>query len=203
MKTRVLQRNSAIFFNKCPCHMIHNASQKAAGAFSSHVGFDVEEFTVDLYYWFEKSTKRKNCLRSYCDFCDQEYRSMIKSISTRWLSLELAINRCLKQYPSLKSYFLSEDETAARFLRLKKLFEDPMTEIYLLFFQSILPTLNCANKFLQREEPLIHLLQPQLLSLVKKSAWKVCKAFSFSSGSWMNCMHFNIVMKQTRLLIQT
>ena len=73
--------------------------------------FDIEEFTVDLYYWFEKSTKRKNCLRS-------------------------------------------------------------MTEIYLLFFQSILPTLNCANKFLQ---PLIHLLQPQLLSLVKKLLSKFVK----------------------------
>ena len=175
LKSRVLQRNSAIFFSGCPCHMIHNAAQKAAVAFSSCVGFDIEEFTVDLYYWFEKSTKRKNCLRSYCEFCDQEYRSIIKNVSTRWLSLETAINRCLKQYPSLKSYFLSEDDAAARFQRLKKLFENPMTEIYLLFFQSILPTLNCANKFLQREEPLIHLLQPQLLSLVKKLLSKFVK----------------------------
>jgi hypothetical protein len=172
LKSRVLQRNSAIFFNGCPCHMIHNAAQKAAGAFSQ---FDIEEFTVDLYFWFEKSTKRKNCLRSYCEFCDQEYRSVIKNVSTRWLSLEMAIERCLKQFPSLKSYFLSENETAARFQRLKKWFEDPMTEIYLLFFQSILPTLNCANKFLQREEPLIHLLQPQLFSLVKKVLAKFVK----------------------------
>lgn len=175
LKSRVLQRNSAIFFNGCPCHIIHNAAQKAAGAFTSHIGFDIEEFTVDLYYWFEKSTKRKNCLRSYCEFCDQEYRSVIKNVSTRWLSLEMAIDRCLKQYPSLKSYFLSEDETAARFQRLKKLFEDPMTEIYLLFFQSIFPTLNCANKFLQREEPLIHLLQSQLFSLLKKVLAKFVK----------------------------
>lgn len=99
-KSRVLHRNSAIFFNGYPCHMIHNAAQKAAGVFSSHVGFDMEEFTVDLYYWFEKSTKRKICLRSYCEFCDQEYRSIIKNVSTRWLSLELVIDRCLKQYPS-------------------------------------------------------------------------------------------------------
>ena len=152
--------------------MIHNAAQRAAGALSSHVGFDIEDFMVDLYYWFVKSTKRKNCLRSYCEFCDQEYRSIIKNVSTRWLSLELAVERCLKQYPSLKSYFLSEDETAARFERLKKMFEDPMTEIYL---QSFLPTLNCANKFLQREEPLIHILQPQLLSLVKKVLSKFVK----------------------------
>ncbi len=71
-------------------------------------------------------------------------------LSTRWLSLEIAVDRCLKQYPSLKSYFLSENETAARFQRLKIFFEDPMTEIYLLFFQSFLPTLTCTNKFLSK-----------------------------------------------------
>ena len=29
LKTRILQRNSAIYFNGCPCHIIHNASRKA------------------------------------------------------------------------------------------------------------------------------------------------------------------------------
>lgn len=87
----------------------------------------------------------------------------------------MAIDRCLKQYRSLKSYFLSEDETEARFQRIKKLFEDPMTEIHLLFIQSILPSLNCTNKFLQREELLIRLLQPQLFSLVKKVISKFVK----------------------------
>ena len=168
MKSRVLQRNPAVYFSGCPCHILHNAAQKAAECFSCACNFDVEEFTIDLYYWFEKSTKRKNNLQSYCEFCDQEYRSIIKHVSTRWLSLEIAIERSLKQYPSLRSYFLSENDPAARFQRLKKVFADPMTEVYLLFMQSILPTFNCTNKFLQREEPLIHSLQPQLFSLMKK-----------------------------------
>ena len=114
----------------------------------------------------------------YCEFCDQEYRS---NVSTRWLSLEMAIERCLKQYPSLKAYFMSEDESTltARFQRLKKWFENP---IYLLFFQSILPTLNCTNKFLQRDEPLIHLLQPHLLSLVQKVLSKFVKPTFLVAG---------------------
>jgi hypothetical protein len=49
-------------------------------------------------------------LQSYCEFYDQEYRSIIKHISTRWLSLELAIERSLRQFISLRSYFLSEDD---------------------------------------------------------------------------------------------
>lgn len=55
LKSRVLQRNPAIYFSGCPCHILHNAAQKAAENFSSKCGFDVEEFTIDLYYWFEKS----------------------------------------------------------------------------------------------------------------------------------------------------
>lgn len=106
LKTRVLNRNPAIYFNGCPCHIIHNAAQKAGEAFSVSSGFDVEELTIDLYYWFDKSTKRKNGLLSYCTFCDQEYRTIVKHVSTRWLSLEIAIERSLKQFPSLRSYIL-------------------------------------------------------------------------------------------------
>ena len=62
---------------------------------------------IDSYY--EGSTKRKNGLKSYCIFCDQEYKSIIKHVSTRWLSLENAVERMLKLYPSLVSYFKSAD----------------------------------------------------------------------------------------------
>ena len=86
-----LQRNPNVFFNGCPCHIIHNTAHKAGEAFTLHSGFDLEEFVIDTFYWFDKSTKRKNELASYCTFCDQAYRSMIKHVSTRWLSLELAV----------------------------------------------------------------------------------------------------------------
>ena len=43
---------------------------------------------------------------------------MIKHISTRWLSLELAVEQALKQYAGLRSYFLSNEELQSRFRRL-------------------------------------------------------------------------------------
>lgn len=105
LKSRVLQRNPAIYFSGCPCHILHIASQKSAEAFSCDSKFDVEEFVIDLYYWFDKSTKRKNTLQSYCVFCDHECRSVVKHVSTRWLSLELAVERALKQFSGLKVVF--------------------------------------------------------------------------------------------------
>lgn len=70
---------------------------------------------------------------------------------------------------------MSEDDPGARFIRLHRVFGDPMTEVYLLFLQSVLPVFTQANRFLQREEPLIHILQQQLISLYKKVLGKYIK----------------------------
>ena len=111
---------------------------------------------IDLFYWFDKSTKRKASLAEYCTFCDTSYREIVKHVNTRWLSLERAVGRVLQQYVALRSYCLSEgtyynyycynnnisnsllDNTAPRFQRLHDLFSMPMTEIHLLFYQSAL-----------------------------------------------------------------
>ena len=72
-------------------------------------GFNIEDLVVNLFYWFNKSTKRKASLSDYCTFCDIDYRKIVKHVNTRWLSLERATTRTLQQYDALKSYFLSED----------------------------------------------------------------------------------------------
>ena len=50
-----------------------------------------------------------------------------------------------------------------------------MLEVYLFFFQSVIPTLTNANKFLQQEQPLIHILLSRLVSLIKKILTKFVK----------------------------
>ena len=63
---------------------------------------------VDTFYYFDKSTKRKNGLSDYCTFCDVEFRRVLKYVSTRWLSLESVVSRVLLQYAALQTYFQSE-----------------------------------------------------------------------------------------------
>ena len=52
---------------------MHNTASAASSAFSSATGFDVEDMMVDRFSWFDYSTKRKNKLAEYAEFCDQEY----------------------------------------------------------------------------------------------------------------------------------
>ena len=79
------------------------------------------------------------------------------------------------QFAALRSYFISSSESQARFKRLQEAFEDPMTEVYLMFFLSVLPLFTGTNKFLQSEAPLIHILQPQLHGLFKNLLGKYIK----------------------------
>lgn len=173
--TRIHQKNPNVYIMGCPCHIAHNTASIAAEALQHDVRFDVEEIMVDLFYWFDKSTKRKSSLKEYCCFCDVQYRKIIKHVSTRWLSLEMAIERTLKLYDGLYSYFLSESCSQARFMRLRSAFSSPITEIYLLFYQSVLPVFNRFNLFLQREDPCIHLVHDQCESLLKKILMKFIK----------------------------
>ena len=79
---------------------------------------------MDLYYWFDKSSKQKSILKEYYDFCDQDYQQVIKYISTWWLCSEHCVNCELKKYPSLQSYFMSDNEKDMWFFRLSETFSD-------------------------------------------------------------------------------
>ncbi|XP_066912218.1 uncharacterized protein, partial [Clytia hemisphaerica] len=170
--TRVLDKNENIFVNGCPCHIIHNTASKGAEAFSNETDFDVEDFLVDLYYYFDKSSKRKVNLEDYCIFCDKDYQEIVKYVSTRWLSLERAVTRTLKMYKALKSYFLSVEDKGARFDRLVKAFNDQMTEVHLFFYQSALQVFIKFNMCLQRSDPLISRLHEQTNQFLTNLACK-------------------------------
>lgn len=160
----------------------------------------MEDLVIDIFYWFDKSTKRKASLGEYCSFCNTEYRQIVKHVNTRWLSLERAVSRVLQQYEALKSYFLSEgisltectstvtcefcvitcsslhaDDSTPRFQRVRSVLESPVTEVYLLFYQSALQGFISFNKFLQREDPIIPVIYDQMLSFLKKLGSKFIK----------------------------
>ena len=172
IKTCIHAKNEAVYIMGCPCHIVHNTAGKAADAYESMTGFNVDDLVIDVFYWFDKSTKRKSNLSDHCDFCNTTYRDIVKHVNTRWLSLERAVGRVLQQYAELKSYFASEHDTNPRFLRLQKLLADPMTEVYLYFYQATLQTFVHFNQFSQREDPIISLVDQQIQSFLTKLAGK-------------------------------
>ena len=46
-----------------------------ASSFVLETGFDIEDMLVDVFHWFDKSSKRKNTLEELCTFIKQEYKT--------------------------------------------------------------------------------------------------------------------------------
>jgi hypothetical protein len=44
-------------------------------------------------------------LKTFCDFVDVEYKQILGSVKTRWLSLQPAITRVISMFPTLKLYY--------------------------------------------------------------------------------------------------
>ena len=97
------------------------------------------------------------------NFKDNEVRKVINHVSTRRLSLGKCLERALTQWDSLK-HFLSNfdfyddptenysDEKISRVKRLVNAFRQPVSKLYAMFVQSIIPIFDSFNTFLQAEE---------------------------------------------------
>ena len=82
LKSRALEKNHNIFIVGCPCHILHNVACKSGSAFATVTGFDIEDHCVGLFYWFNKSSKRKSILKEYYEFCNSVCEEFIKYVST-------------------------------------------------------------------------------------------------------------------------
>ena len=90
-----------------------------------------------------------------------EYADVIKLVSRHQtgfysLCLEICITKSSKTWNLI---FLSENFPGnENFKLLKSDYSDNMTEIYLLFYQAVLPCFTNFNRLLQSEEPLLYKL---------------------------------------------
>ncbi|XP_063222953.1 uncharacterized protein LOC134531219 [Bacillus rossius redtenbacheri] len=88
----------------CPCHLINLAAEKAAATLPCQI----EDVLVDIYYFLEKSVKRKEKLQKFQVLHGKEARKILKHICTRWLSLGKSLVRLLEQWEPLLSFFNDE-----------------------------------------------------------------------------------------------
>lgn len=171
--TRIGDSNPDVYPVGCACHLAHLCAKKVANQLS----VNVEQLVIDLYYHFDKSSKRKEIFQSYQVFCDVETRKILKHSSTRWLSLMKCIDRVLRQYDTLKSYFsscLSEKKASDKNKKKSKIailaeqLNDAITKVYMLFLHSVLPVFDSFTALLESEEPLIHKVRECIMKLVKE-----------------------------------
>ena len=82
-----------VFSQGCVCHL----SNLCLLAGVKILPIDIDDFFVDLFYYFDKSSKRKEELREFQEFTGTKDLKIIKHCKTRWLSLQKAVKCVLQQ----------------------------------------------------------------------------------------------------------
>ena len=72
--------NPYIFNSGCACHLAHIAATEANNAFTDVLGINIKDVLINIFYWFDKSLKRKEKLSEYFEFCNQDYQKVLKSM---------------------------------------------------------------------------------------------------------------------------
>lgn len=113
----------------CAAHIAHNCISTAAEC----LPFDIEMIVDKIFRYFHIYTVRTNDLKEMCDFVECEYQKLLGYSNTRWLALLPAIERLIKMFQPVKSYFLSQERCP---VIIKKFFEDESAEIWLYFLHN-------------------------------------------------------------------
>jgi hypothetical protein len=128
----------------CAVHLIHNALKTSADM----LPVDVESIIINkIFRHFHIFTVRVEELKTFCNFVEVEYKSLLGSVKTRWLSLLPALERTIEMFDGLKSYFLSQEKSPKI---LKDFFNDPQSILYLRFIHRQIKL--CTNTIKKIEE---------------------------------------------------
>jgi hypothetical protein len=121
---------------ECAAHILHNAFRTCADI----LPVDVEAILSKIFQYFHTYTVRVEEFKEFCDFVDIEYKQVLGSVKTRWLSLQPTITRVTDIFSGLKFYFLSKEKCP---MMLKMFFNDPVSIVWFHFLESQLKV--CCN----------------------------------------------------------
>ncbi|KAM9393166.1 general transcription factor II-I repeat domain-containing protein 2-like [Pholidichthys leucotaenia] len=164
--SRLKEKSSNVFSIGCICHLANLCVKAGVKA----LPMKLDDFLVDIFYFFHNSSKRLTDFKEFQQFTEVEEEKILQHCPTRWLSLEKVGNRTLSQLPALKSYFASHEdvEKPGKVKSITKRLHDPLTELLLLFMKFILPIINNFNTIFQADENKIGSLLPEMDHLLRK-----------------------------------
>lgn len=111
--TLLHNENNKLIKSGCLAHIVNNAFKHGL----QKLDFDVETVVLKIYSHFSSSASRREDLKSFFDFAQVDWEELIKHVPTRWLSLGPAIDKILKFYPALISYFISIGDECPKVLQ--------------------------------------------------------------------------------------
>lgn len=145
--TKILAEVPTLIHIPCVCHSLQLAISAAA---NETLPRNIEYLIKETYNWFAHSTLRqveyKNLYKAIND--NHNPLKIVKSCNTRWLSIETAVNRILKQWVELKTLFgiARHKDKCYNAEILYQMYNDNNNFAYLTFLHPILLEIQLVNK---------------------------------------------------------
>ena len=105
-----MNENKSCFIAGWSCHLTHLAARAGGRAFQKVSHFNLEDQQVDLYYYFQGSTRRKGILIEYIQFLALEWEEMSRFVKIRWLCLTRCCDKEQQKYPALQALLQVEQK---------------------------------------------------------------------------------------------
>jgi hypothetical protein len=146
----------------CNMHILYNAAKHRLKLLS----FDVEMLVIKVFNEFSSSANKRDELKDVFIFLEPEYSVLLRHVPTRFLSLFAAVDRLLKNWTVIKSYFLSQGEGKVSraiwtFVACENYCEiadeQTLPELYLYFVHNVMSMFNVSIK--QVESNYIHITE--------------------------------------------
>lgn len=176
---------------ECNLHKVHNAFSTGLSAFGS----DVELLVIDVYYFFKHAVRSSSLKEQQRDLGIPEH-VFLRHVNNRWLTFLDSLERVLEQYEALKAFFSTEAAArpsgAVLRNRLAMALSDKKMRAKMLFLRSTAELFVGFQATFQRQEPLIHVVYSESVSLVKKLLSRFMRHEVYSSMNGAELKHLDV-----------
>ncbi len=145
---------------KCICHSYALCASYVCLKFPR----SIEDLARDIYSYFSCSPNRVGELEEFQKFVYVKPHKILHPSH-----LHMVVSRLIEHYNALKHYFTSavlHDKLVATDTILQRL-SNPITILYLMFLDFVLPVFNKVNKLMQSESTQIHVLYMSVASTLQ------------------------------------
>ena len=165
--SRVLNEQPQVFSLGCICHLA--ALCAAAGLKALPVS--IYNLLIDIFYHFKHSSKRVHEFEEVlADFSDIAPMKVLKHCTTRWLTLDHAVQRLIAMWPALHAYFDLEKECDRRNERVQRVafsLSSIETKLFVHFVKFALRPLTRFNVIFQTTTSKISTMQRDILDFLR------------------------------------
>lgn len=178
--TILLSKNDKIIKAGCSVHILHNAAKHS----TNKLEVDVESLILKISSHFSKSAKRRANLQLQFQANEMQWEEIVKHVATRFLSLGPAVERIIKIWPALKSYFLESRDECPRLLEniITSEEEETKTLAYLAFLHNVMFSIETTMKKIESDSLSIvemhadmNVIREKMEQRLKDNFWKPSK----------------------------